>query len=764
MRYVDRSSVSVPSYFSSASVQSARNEMLSFLRLSPARMSQSRAPIFGGAMDDPSVREQLLKLFRGKCSFCEQRKKELRCYRFRPPADAQPPVGHSSVAHVYYAWLADAWQNLYLICPECLPAQTDYFPVAKERAPIPTGTATDPNNWPPGYPPKESPLLLDPCRDKSLVQHLEFGIDGLVLAKTRRGAETIETFRLNRNELHVRRNKVFELRFQALKELVRRGRNGFPAQHEVFDFGAPPFAGGWMLFLLALSERISGSILRDTSQLSAFFGRLARRKDARDVLGRAVERFDHDRDRRASPAARKQVRAQKGTSFRSASVRNFKGLENLSLKMPGVASATGASTILAEKTEQPVPSLLILGENAAGKSSILEALALALIDDQMRHRLNLDPKRNILDPTYMGARKEASDRKVTVDIRFDDKSTRTLKIGKDGFRSNGNRSLPPVFAYGAFRHFLDNNSERRPETAVITIFKPESVLANPEEWLLGLDEERFHDVIRALRSILSIESDFEVIERDQKKRRCLIVQKTAETGKFVRYPLRAVSSGYRAVLAMACDIFRGLMERKGGSGNVSLRTAQAIVLIDEVESHLHPRWKMQIMRGLREALPKVTFIATTHDPLCLRGMQDGEVMVLQRIAVDNRRDGKTLPVMVEALTPLRDVSKLTIEQLLTSDLFSLYTTDKPELEIHLARIADILAKDQKELEPAERAALKAFNADIQGSLPVGNTQVHRLVQAAVADYLRVRRRTTAANLKRLERETKKRILDALMEA
>jgi hypothetical protein len=747
--------------------------MLNFLRLSRDRMIQSRAPIFGGAMDDPSVRTQLFELFRGKCSFCEQRRSGLRSYRFRPSSNAQPPAADAQLAHVYYSWLADAWQNLYLICEDCLPKDSEYFPVEKARAPFPAGldatqAYVDGNEWPPGYPPRESALLLDPCRDKTLGQHLGFGPDGRAAAKTPRGAQTIETFRLNRKALLRRRKDDFTSRLKMLNDMM-----GSEAKREpnpwLFDFGLPEFVGAWTLLLQTLSENITpaGRVPRGPERLGAFFARMRKRKNAQNVLARALKQLAEDSKRRAAtgtPPVPPHAPEEKPTAtLLSARVRNFKAVEDLTLTMPLVTAPGGASAVATPNTDQPVPSLLILGENAAGKSSILEALALALVDDAMRNRLNVDPKRNILDPTYMGALKEAAVREATIDVSFDDKSVRTLTIHDKGFRGKGNGNLPPVFAYGAFRHFIDGNSERRPETAVITIFKPEQVLANPEEWLLGLDEHGFQEVVRALRFILSIEGDFEMLERDQKNRRCLIVQKADDKGKFVKYPLRSVSSGYRAVLAMTCDVFRGLMETKRGSGNVSLASARAIVLIDEVESHLHPRWKMQIMRGLRQALPNVTFIATTHDPLCLRGMRDGEVRVLQRVAADNPNGG-TLPVMVEALTILPDVSKLTIEQLLTSDLFSLFSTDKPELEIELARIADILAKDQSKLEAAELAAVQKFNAEIVDALPVGNTEVHRLVQDAVAAYLKERRLATAAKLEGLKRQAKDQILAALREA
>lgn len=218
------------------------------------------------------------------------------------------------------------------------------------------------------------------------------------------------------------------------------------------------------------------------------------------------------------------------------------------------------------------------------------------------------------------------------------------------------------------------------------------------------------------------------------------------------------------MLAMACDILRGLMDRTINPSFTSLEDARAIVLVDEVEAHLHPRWKMQIMRGLRVALPRVTFIVTTHDPLCLRGMLDGEVMVLTRTAREELPESATqMPVKVESLIELPDVSKLTIEQLLTSDLFKLFSTDRPETELKLARVADLIAKREKgeTLKKDEFETINSFAADIGSALPVGGTETQRLVQDAVAEYLRKRRQASAQRLASLRKETKQRILSAL---
>jgi len=78
---------------------------------------------------------------------------------------------------------------------------------------------------------------------------------------------------------------------------------------------------------------------------------------------------------------------------------------------------------------------------------------------------------------------------------------------------------------------------------------------------------------------------------------------------------------------MACAIMKMLFERWD-----NLTSASAIVLIDELDAHLHPRWKMRIVSSLRKAFPQVQFIASTHDPLVLRGIRNNEVAVLRRVS------------------------------------------------------------------------------------------------------------------------------------
>ena len=484
-----------------------------------------------------------------------------------------------------------------------------------------------------------------------------------------------------------------------------------------------------------------------------FYGR----GDIGKQLDAAVDALQHE-DRTGVAIAQKATPAPRRSHARltAVQVRNFRSIESLDLAMPKAAPEAGSTA--------PVPSVLILGENAAGKSSLLEAIGLTLADHAARTALKLTVGSLPLDPAFLGAGPGHASRIAEVTLELDGIRSRHLAISENGYqdRNETDVPVPPVFAYGAFRHYTDRRRKHTPEKYIQSLFRPDQLLSNPERWLLGLDPTHFNMVVRALRDIFSIDDEFEVIKREEK--RCLIMTRmTKPDGSYVDIstPLHIASSGFRSVLAMVCDIFEGLMDPRVYAGFETLTAARAVVLIDEVEAHLHPRWKMQIMRGLRKALPNVTFIATTHDPLCLRSMGDGEVLVMQKVASGDVTGGSDLPVFVEQLQDVPSVSKLTLEQLLTSNLFQLFSTDTPETDEKMAEIGDLLARQGTDLSTAELDTIDRFNQDIASALPVGSSAVHRLVQEAVVQYLRERRKASADRMRALSDKARKDIVAAL---
>jgi hypothetical protein len=143
-------------------------------------------------------------------------------------------------------------------------------------------------------------------------------------------------------------------------------------------------------------------------------------------------------------------------------------------------------------------------------------------------------------------------------------------------------------------------------------------------------------------------------------------------------------------------------------------------------------------------------------------MNDGEVMVLHRIP--GKAAGSELPVLVESLTKLPDVAKLTIEQLLTSDLFNLFDTDDAAGGKAMAELADSLVRDRSgtvDKTSQDRQLLAKFRREIEEALPVGNTEVSRLVHEAVSDYVIRQGKLRNDDRVKLRKRTRDRILAAL---
>ena len=764
MQCFDRGSVPPPSFLQGREARESRQALASFFLADQTKRAQSRAPALDLDLDHASVQVSLSRLFRGKCAFCESTVPTFS-YRFRPGAGASP-VEDLPDAHLYYVWLRNAWENIYPICRGCEPGQPYYFPVHGRRSPLPTTSQLEAyvkealGLWR-DYPIKERHVLLDPCEQRSFAAHLSVDLSGELFALTRRAGETISHFKLNRAPLLKRRASKLKAYFDELIEAgLSRSEEGksFP---RLFDFAALEFGGLWYLLcrriVLALSPTQVQSLALSPGRINNTLLTIVQNPGFDDRCGGLEVRLAFSGPKIPAQAP-KPLRSlpREYSSLASIHLSNFKGIEALELLMPPPQEAPVANLNPARA------ALLILGENAAGKSSILEATALVLCSAEARAQLPVDAAALPLDPELLGAGQMPRCTSATVALTFQDGSQRELTIAAGDYGLEGTPSVPPVFAYGAFRQYQKQVRRYSPGNSVINLFDSTALLSNPEKWLLGLKQAEFDSVVRTLRDILSIEGEFEVMERDFAHQRCLIATAPAGSRGFCRTPLSLASSGYRSVLAMVCDIIQGLMNRRINPNFERLETAQAVVLIDEVEAHLHPRWKIQIMGALRSALPNVTFIATTHDPLCLRGMRDGEVIVMQRVASEDNPDS-AWPVMVEQVVRLPNVSQLTIEQLLTSDFFSLSSTDQPDTERELAMFADLLAAREQgqPLSDAQQHAWSRFERDISDALPVGASEIQRLVQEAVVEYLQNRRQASALKLRELRESSKKRILAVL---
>lgn len=91
--------------------------------------------------------------------------------------------------------------------------------------------------------------------------------------------------------------------------------------------------------------------------------------------------------------------------------------------------------------------------------------------------------------------------------------------------------------------------------------------------------------------------------------------------------VRQLSDGERGTLAMVLDLTRRLAQANPRMDDPAAE-AEAVVLIDEIDLHLHPKWQRQIVQNLTAAFPKCQFIATTHSPQVIGEVEPDRIQII----------------------------------------------------------------------------------------------------------------------------------------
>ncbi len=170
-----------------------------------------------------------------------------------------------------------------------------------------------------------------------------------------------------------------------------------------------------------------------------------------------------------------------------------------------------------------------------------------------------------------------------------------------------------------------------------------------------------------------------------------------------------LSTGERVFLAMAGDLARRLAMLAGDDpGGASKR---AIVLIDEVELHLHPRWQRKILPWMLQAFPQCQFIVTTHSPQVIGDIEARHIRVLEFSSKGNR-------VHTVAASKGRDSNYLLLS------VFDADERSKSAKEM-LKKFESALKKD--DLRKAE-AELKKLEDQMEGSPPEVSVAQARLAR------------------------------------
>ncbi|MDO5417985.1 MAG: AAA family ATPase, partial [Lachnospiraceae bacterium] len=108
----------------------------------------------------------------------------------------------------------------------------------------------------------------------------------------------------------------------------------------------------------------------------------------------------------------------------------------------------------------------------------------------------------------------------------------------------------------------------------------------------------------------------------------LILEYRSAEGEKLKYALNEMSDGYKNTMSMIGDIAYRMAVLNPQLGERVLEETPGIVLIDEIDLHLHPEWQQSILNDLQEIFPKVQFVITSHAPAVIHSVQREKIRIL----------------------------------------------------------------------------------------------------------------------------------------
>jgi len=748
MRRVERGPA--PRLVQSPEFQGLWSEYVSFRASGGSRATQtSYGPVdFAGTLDRIAG-DYVRGLFGNRCAYTERLGDKVVLHLHRPESDAYDDRLGISAEH--YWWTAGWYRNWYAASYEVVGLKRNTFPVLGERSAVPPPDAVGRPDWEPTPPYLDDGMLLDPCEDHP-EWHLRFHPDGSVTGWStdaptpwlgpetwRRGSETIRLLGLDSDELVHSRAAV-------IREVLAGSRV------DVASLELLPHTGALRQVLVdrelqrpeAMNPELVAALIPELAPRVMSFPRRYPDDLARLVLPHVAGIYPEladswrpwEHSAEAAPpepspppkATPRKTRPKRGLTAQDthviprtaaiarATITNFQAIKRVDLAIP-----------VAEVELPPRPGetatvtgrawTALLGENGTGKSSTLRAIGLGLASTyltDLEEQVHLDWSRLL--------RRGAKSGRVL--LEFTDGSRIDLRFNarRAWFVGGAPRVEAFVRGFGATRLLSPDAPPPEANVRLGNLFDAHVPVIDAERWLLEIpDEGDFNVIALAMAELIGRREDVELATANPSVPP--LVQRVDGEVTIGGEPLATLSDGYRTIIATACDLMAG-----AGAGLSDMRNATGIVLVDELGAHMHPRWKMEITGTLRRVFPSMQFIVTTHEPLCLMGLVENEVI---RVRPSTTQPGAPWDALFD---PIPDSpSRFRVDRLLTSGFFGLDTTIDPGVDREFREYYSLVRVEDPTPTQADRLAELRGRVAQHGVL--GYTRRDQMVYEAIDRFL-----------------------------
>lgn len=326
------------------------------------------------------------------------------------------------------------------------------------------------------------------------------------------------------------------------------------------------------------------------------------------------------------------------------------------------------------------PWTIILGDNGTGKTTLLKILDRMQPNDSFSYYVPLCSSYSYFNEEEV----------LGIELKLTNGESKgyfpiSINENSQKFYSNNNVSnnFPFFLSYGASRRMSRNpnlSSQSEKGLLLTSLFDERIELINVEEWYLqkflafqtsekGIKKqfEKQLDIIRnILIDFLPDVTDIRIKALKSLNDKSSLV---VEINSIEWIDLRDLSFGYQTTTALLVDIASKMMDQYAES--INPLAEPVIILIDEIDLHLHPKWQRTVIDKFSQHFPKAQFIVTAHSPLIVQAAQDRNANIVvcrkevDRAIIDNDSES---------------VKGWRIDQILTSDLFEVESAQSVKME------------------------------------------------------------------------------------